>query len=642
MMKRSLGSILVWFLLAAALFGETIGDIDDRAQRYYNEKRFSEAIREWLSALEIDPTNEKIQAKVEMVYEEKHRKNMAAQRSKVEMRETRALVEKESADNLERLKNHAVDNFVVAYRIDPNDPEMKVLREKTEKFQREIDAAIAKKRRSEADRRKYEEFVLIASKAMDESKFDDALESWNDALDLFPDDPVAKEGKRKADLAISNRLKFEKIRSLLAHGLELFTAKQYNDALVDYRQVLLLDPGNDEADGYVGRIEEIVDAQQTYERKRQQAEQFYQAGIEDLNSYKFNDARDNFENALDLIPKYKDAEARIQSIKRLRDEYNDRMRRQKLQEIEKETAAGLFFYSQGNYRDALASFEKTLIMDPKNSLALDYLDKTKDALKEQQDEEVDESSPYYDLVQSLAVSGKTLYLRGDYTGSRLRWEKIRNIFPNNKLAIEYILRCDLKLDEASFKRFAGYIVDTGNDALAAKNYKKALSVFQMIKSIAPDYPGIDGLVAKATPAKAVRKVTSAGVEVKQEDIDRRYQLGMDLYKQGGEKNLRSALEQFRWIVGVDPENMKAAINMSKIESQIRIGATGGNEPEPAGAKLTENQKRLVREYYRRGINYYLNNNFEKAIEEWRKVLALDPGNEKAKNNIRKCLALLKK
>ena len=69
MMKRSLGSILVWFLLAAALFGETIGDIDDRAQRYYNEKRFSEAIREWLSALEIDPTNEKIQAKVEMVIE---------------------------------------------------------------------------------------------------------------------------------------------------------------------------------------------------------------------------------------------------------------------------------------------------------------------------------------------------------------------------------------------------------------------------------------------------------------------------------------------------------------------------------------------------------------------------------------------
>ena len=78
MMKRAICSVLVWILLSAALFGETIGDIDERAQRFYNEKRFSEAIREWLSALEIDPTNEKIQAKVEMVYEEKHRKNMAA------------------------------------------------------------------------------------------------------------------------------------------------------------------------------------------------------------------------------------------------------------------------------------------------------------------------------------------------------------------------------------------------------------------------------------------------------------------------------------------------------------------------------------------------------------------------------------
>ena len=640
-MKRRLCSLVILMLLPASLFGETVNDIDARAQRFYNEKRFGEAIREWLSALEIDPTNDKIHQKVEMVYEEKHRKNMAAQRSKVQMRETRAVIESMSADLLDRRKNEAVSNFVVAYRIDPNDPEMKALREKTEKFQREIDAAIEKKRRSEADRRRYEEAIAAAKKYMDASEYSDALESWDDALDIFEGDPAAKEGKRKAELAISNRLKFEKIKSLLAHGLELFTARQFNDALVEYRQVLLLDPQNDEADSYVAKIEEVVDAQQTNERKRQQAEQFYQAGIEDLNSYKFNEARDNFENALDLIPKYKDAESRIESIKRLRDEYNDRMKRQKLQEIEKEMAAGLFFYTQGNYRDALSSFEKTLIMDPKNTLAIDYLDRTKDALKEQQDEEVDESSPYYDLVQSLAVSGKTLYLRGDYAGSRQRWEKIRNLFPNNRLAIEYLLRCDLKLDPVSFKRFSELIVQNGTDALAAKNYKKALSIFQMIRNIAPDYQGIDALIAKSQPVKTVRRTTPAGVEVSQADIDRRYQMGLDLYKLGGEKNLRGALDHFRWIVGVDPENMKAAINMSKIESQIRIGASGP-EQEPTGPKLTENQKRLVREYYLRGINYYSNNNFEKAIEEWRKVLALDPGNEKAKNNIRKCLALLKK
>ena len=640
-MRRSVFLFIIVLLCSVSLLSETVSDIDDRAQRFYSEKRFSEAIREWLSALEIDPTNEKIQQKVEMVYEEKHRKNMAAQRSRIQMRETRQEVEKDSADLLEKKKDEAVSNFVLAYRIDPNDPEMKTLREKMEKFEHEIDAAIEKKRRSEADKRRYAVAVVDAQKAMDESRYADALERWDDALDLFNDDPVAKEGKRKAELAISNRLKFEKIKALLAHGSELFLLKQYDDALVEYRQVLLLDPKNDEADSYVGKIEDIVDAQQSQERKRQQAEQFYLAGIEDINRYRFNEARDNFENALDLIPKYKDAEARILSLKRLREEYGDRMRQQKLREIEKETAAGLFFYSQGNYKDALSSFERTLTMDPKNSLALDYLEKTKDALKEQQDEEVDESSAYYDLVQSLIVSGKALYMKGDFAGSRSRWEKIRNLFPNNRLAIEYILRCDQKLDPEKFKRFAELIVQNGTDALAAKNQKKALSIFQMIKVISPEYPGINELIAKSQTVRVVRKTTAAGVEVSAADIERRYQQGLDLYKLGGEKNLRSALEQFKWIVGVDPDNMKAAINMSKIESQIRIGAAGA-ETEAPGPRLTENQKRLVREYYLRGINYYSNNNFEKAIEEWRKVIALDPGNEKAKNNIRKCLALLKK
>ncbi|MGL4369065.1 MAG: hypothetical protein ACRCUT_05250, partial [Spirochaetota bacterium] len=451
MMKRAALIILICTFFSPAVFGETVADIDSRAQRYYNEKRFSDAIREWLNALDIDPSNEKIQQKIEMVYEEKHRKNIAAQKARIIMRETQSGAEASTAGEVENGKNDALSNFVIAYRIDPNDPELKALREKMEKFQREMDSILEKKRRSEADKQAYSLAVAEAARMMSEGKYDDALKLWEEALDIFKEDLAAQEGKRKAELAISNRLKFEKIRTLLARGSELFTQKQYNDALVEYRQVLLLDPENDEADTYVSKIEDIIDSLQGYERKRQQAEQFYLAGIEDLQNYRFNDARDNFENSLELIPKYKDAEARIQSIKRLRDEYNDRMRRQKLQEIEKETAAGLFFYAQGNYKDALSSFEKTLVMDAKNSLALDYLDKTKDALKEQQDEEVDSSSPYYDLVQSMILSGKDMYIKGNYTEARSRFEQIRNLFPNNKIAIEYILRCDLNLDPAGFR-----------------------------------------------------------------------------------------------------------------------------------------------------------------------------------------------
>ena len=164
----------------------------------------------------------------------------------------------------------------------------------------------------------------------------------------------------------------------------------------------------------------------------------------------------------------------------------------------------------------------------------------------------------------------------------------------------------------------------------------------MIKSIDPTFPKIDELIASAQVSTRFRRRpgTTNQTVVTADDVERHYQAGLALYQKGGEANIRASLEQFRWIAQNDPENMKSLIVMNKIESQLRIGSSV--EAADTGPKLTDNQKRLVGEYYFRGINFYSNNNYEKAIDEWRKVLAIDPSNEKAKNNIRKCLALLKK
>ena len=83
------------------------------------------------------------------------------------------------------------------------------------------------------------------------------------------------------------------------------------------------------------------------------------------------------------------------------------------------------------------------------------------------------------------------------------------------------------------------------------------------------------------------------------------------------------------------------ININKIEAQLRI-SRGGRAESVEKKRLTEKQRQLVRIHYFKGINYYSNNNFNRAIEEWRKVLAIDPTYEKARINIRKCFALIKR
>ena len=113
---------------------------------------------------------------------------------------------------------------------------------------------------------------------------------------------------------------------------------------------------------------------------------------------------------------------------------------------------------------------------------------------------------------------------------------------------------------------------------------------------------------------------------------------MNLYEMGGKENIEKALAQFRWVVQRDPANIKAIITVNKIESQLRIGV-GEAERQQV---LTAKQREMVNKYYYNGINYYTNNNFDKAIQEWRKVLAIDPGNVKARNNIRKVLAFMQR
>jgi tetratricopeptide (TPR) repeat protein len=607
-----------------------IAEINKRAQEYYDKKELSKAIIEWLKILEIDPNNEDVQRKIELVYEEKHKKDISLQRAKLYYRLSRKML----PDNVKNAQDNsklAIENFIIAYRMDPNDPELQVLREDLKILDNEIKLELAKKRMAEEIKKKYYALLEDANKLMIEKQYEEAIKVWDEILRLVPLDTVAMEGKRQAELAISNRLRYEKIMMLIATGEELFKQEKYVDSRNEFLEVLKLDAKNRVAKDYVSKIDDILEEKRTYEQRRIQAEQFYVAGINNLKTYEFDQAKDNFENALALIDNYKDARAQLEAIPRLKKEYEEQQRLLKLQKIDKTFQEGLLSLTEGRYRDALAAFQATLTLDPKNELAKRYLSTALDALRVQEEEVVDENNPYYSIVQPLIESGKRLYNQGKYDESRKQFQKILNLFPQNRIATEYLLRCDLAQNPESFKKFADNIVNEGRKYLAERKFNEAYRKFELIASIDPQYPEIQNLMALSRVEKK-----KAGFEGTDEDLRRRYNIAMQLYQQGGKNNMEKALAEFRVINNKYPDYIQVAIIINKIESQLRFEVTEEREAK----KLTPRQQELVREYYFKGINYYSNNQFELAITEWRKVLAIDPNHEKAKNNIKKCLILL--
>jgi len=134
---RSVGVAIIIIIISQLLTTVTIAqnpamiaEINKRAQEYYDKKELSKAIIEWLKILEIDPNNEEVQRKIELVYEEKHKKDISLQRAKLHYRLSRKML----PDNVKNAQDNskiAIENFIIAYRMDPNDPELQVLREDT-------------------------------------------------------------------------------------------------------------------------------------------------------------------------------------------------------------------------------------------------------------------------------------------------------------------------------------------------------------------------------------------------------------------------------------------------------------------------------------------------------------------------------
>ena len=443
-LKRILSIIIIIVAIVGNILAQSIKELDRRAQKYYENKEFSKAIAEWLKILEFDPENEEIQKKIEFVYDAKYKRDISLQKAKLHIKIAKKMIKHDlGAGKSNVLK--ALKNFTIAYRIDPMDPDILMMKEAIRELDEIVKIEEAKIRLSNEIKDRYYALLSQANREMELQRYNQALKYWKEILSLVPIDKVAKEGKRRAELAISNRLKFERVKSLLEAGISLFQLEKYKESKLDFEQALMIDPVNKEAKSYIKKIDEILEERRNYELKRIQAEQFYISGVENLRRKNFDEAEEDFQNVLALIDNFKDVVEKLSSIKRLRKEYEEQDRIRKLRKIDKTFQSGLLALAEGKYRDAIMFFEATLSLDPNNSLANRYMTSSKEALKQLEEEMVDENSPYYDVVNSLVLSGKLLYERGEYIESRKRWEKILKLFPKNRIATEYLLKCNLQL-----------------------------------------------------------------------------------------------------------------------------------------------------------------------------------------------------
>lgn len=273
-------------------------------------------------------------------------------------------------------------------------------------------------------------------------------------------------------------------------------------------------------------------------------------------------------------------------------------------QIEEWLAEGTAYFDAGSYERAAERFAAVLKWDPDNDVAAEYRRK----------------SEYYVF---LAEGDKELKAQ-NWKGARQAFNNALTLAPGDFLATEYLERTNqLEAEEmariAEEKRIAEKL-SQARQANGRGNYLEAIKLCEEILAAYPDNEEASALlddarrllairIAKLPPEEQPEVVTEP--EVKASVIPAE---AVSRYRQGN-----------------------ALLSRGSLGQAITVLADVVNQYPTYGAA----RAKLVEAYLYQGLDLYSKGSSLAALQAWRRALAIDPGNAKAKRYIAKVEAEIK-
>ena len=491
--------------------------------------------------------------------------------------------------------------------------------------------------------------------------FKKAYDKFTNVVELNPDHKIAKEYQKRALLHLkSNDWLDEEERKLIELNKKLAkkyeSKKNYGDAINEWREVLKINPADNDANFNIKRIKDYV---------RNRVITYHKTG---LNSYASNDrltAIDNFNKALRLNPEYEPSKTWLFKIKQeiSQEELREIEKIERQQKAELYYKRGLSFLGRKKYDEAITNFEKTLALNPEHENSKKYLkiakeDKDLDrkglrglsAAKElyaKGMKNMREERYYYAMkdftvsirakpdyspsiqkkkeaeikldqqTKPLIIDGRSAYRKKRFTAAKEKFTSVLRFDPLNKSAEEFLQK--IRNEHSTTLQFN---FDEGRKYYKKarrsgkiKTYSRAISHLDEVVS------GIQDSDAKPDERKMKYEADSLLKKARQQvksRVDRLHAKAKRAYDVG---KLDDAIDGWESVLVVDPANLLAKRYLAEAERKRNT--------------LKSNKK--VKVWLSQGISYYQNRDYERSLVLMGKVLKVDSNNRKAKRYKKKCL-----
>ncbi|MDO8446682.1 MAG: tetratricopeptide repeat protein [Deltaproteobacteria bacterium] len=152
-----------------------------------------------------------------------------------------------------------------------------------------------------------EKRMAAGIKAYKDDIYSQAAAAFSEVLQIDPGNAEAQRLLRDARARME-----ESITPWLRAGIEAYKKGDMDVAIVSFKKVLNVDPGNREAREYLGKM----DVQKTKASVAKEVEKHYLKGIELYTDGKYREAMDSWKKVLELDPKHEKALLNIEKAKR--------------------------------------------------------------------------------------------------------------------------------------------------------------------------------------------------------------------------------------------------------------------------------------------------------------------------------------
>ncbi len=263
-------------------------------------------------------------------------------------------------------------------------------------------------------------------------------------------------------------------------------------------------------------------------------------------------------------------------------------------------------YDRGDYADALDAWKMAGGLDPADERVARGLEAAGSRLAAQQAERLADATARAARAAQFEL-GLRAYASNDYALSLKLWRELAAQAPDDAEVQRY-----LQKTERSLRNLVRHAAGNARGLEKRGEWVLALAAWQRVHESDPNHP-------ESAPAlERCRAALESGAATRrtERDASGTYAEALQFFAQGDAPRAAARLAD---VLRVDPQPRAAADLLAQLERR--------SQP------LTPADKTRIRELYLAGLGFFTANEFERAITEWSKILALDPGNASVAQNI---------